>query len=168
MRINGYHSDDSSPLVAPKRTVVKVSDIETLRRHWRWLEDKLLKLKQKDKVGVENWEPGHIREQIISGFRGQNAIELRLLLDPDLSLVGFLITSTYVDMYTQLPEALVVWIFWGDNAMMDQFMPALDELAKSRFLKEIMFISGRRGWMKRAAHAGFHVKRIVYSRSVKP
>jgi hypothetical protein len=148
-------------------TIVKVTDVNALRMHWPWVEERLKIVKHRD-VSAEGWQPAHVREAILRGFTGQSTVELFFLIAMDNSIEGFVVTTVYADPYTQLPESLVIWIGWGNSQLIEHHLPFFTKLASDRFLNRLEFVSGRRGWLnpKKAAAHGFAVRARFYTKRI--
>lgn len=146
--------------------LLRVTKMEDLRQHWPWIERRLLILKKKNHT--EKWHPGHIRNEIIKGFSGNSVTELYFSIATDNSIEGFMVLTVRADPFTQLAESLIVWLLWGNEDLIDRYLPDLCKIAKERFLDSIEFISGRRGWMLRgkAARRGFKVKSVIFRKEV--
>lgn len=136
--------------------LVKVTDQETLYRHWPWIEARMNVVKKKDR-GHEHWTPAHVRQAILNGFRGASAVELWLGVNSESEIEGFVVTTVRGDPFIQLPVSLVAWILWANESLMWKTLSQIEEIARSRYLPAIEFISSRAGWIPKAAKFGFHV-----------
>lgn len=141
--------------------LVKVTDDETLFRHWPWLEARLKVIKKKD-LSREHWTPAHIRQGIQNGFRGASVVELWLGVNSESVVEGFVITTIRGDPYIQMPVALVAWMLWSNEKLTAQVLPQLEEIAKRRYLSRIEFPSGRKGWMLKAGRFGFKLGMMTF------
>jgi GNAT superfamily N-acetyltransferase len=140
-------------------------DAPTLYAHWPWLERKLSRMKKKDQSG-ERWTPAHVREGVLKGITGQSTVELYFSVEADGEISGFMVTYVKIDNFIGLPCALFVWFLYANDGLIQRFLPALEEMARRRYLRQVEFCSTRRGWLRLAGKGGFEPGPITYRKAV--
>ena len=147
--------------------LAKCQDPKVLFDHWPWISDRLRAVRKKDN-SIEQWQPDHVRIQILEGLAGRSAVELWFGINSEQVIEGFIVTSVKFDPFVQLPVAWTVWIGWANLDLLAKLSPKFEQIARERYYPRIEFITGRRGWIdaKKAAALGYTVKRIVYGKEL--
>ena len=151
--------------ILPKR----IANQPELNKVWPYVRERLDVIKKKDKT-CRNWVPEHVRNEIVKTFIGQSTAELFVGMDESEVLHGFIVTQIHVDPFINVPMVLWVWFAWLNNAMIDRFMPYLEDLARERGLTSIEFDTGRFGWpgaIRKLKTRGFYMSRMQFRRDVR-
>lgn len=146
--------------------LVQVTDDATLLRHWPWLYPRLKAARANDRSGFEQWTPEHVRESVRRGFMGQAPTKLWLGVDQEGAIAGFIVTTVRYDVWVALPAALVAWVLWANQALVENCVDQLKAIARAHYLNRIEFIAARRGWWKKAGwlkRLGFEMKFVHFA-----
>lgn len=155
MQTNGHAQWDVKENSGLAVNLIQVTDDKTLLQHWPWLKTRLALVRRKDKYAHEEWTPDHVREAIRRGFTGSSPAKLFLGVNTEGVIEGFVVTTLRFDPFVGLPKALVAWILFANESLIDRCLPQLIEITKRHFLTRLEFLGSRKGWYKKAARFGF-------------
>lgn len=155
MHTNGHARWDVTENTGLPIQIVQVTDEKTLLQHWPWLKTRLGIAHAKDRHRHERWLPEHIREAVRRGFTGAGPVKLFFGVNTEGVIEGFVVTTVRYDPFIGIPAALVVWILYANESLIDRCLSQLKEITRQHYAPRLEFLGSRKGWFRKAARFGF-------------
>lgn len=169
-------NNGSLQIVPAKSLRLQKIDGVALAAHWPWIRQKLLVIHHKCEVAYNKRGlklppqplPEQVRQVILNGLMGKNAVEAYFVLDASDAICGFFTTNCPFDDFYQTQLTMFVWHAWGTPGVMKAVEPQVEGIARQRGMLAVEHDSPRLEWHSRHRkdHDGFTLARMVWRKEI--